>query len=88
LVNVEANACGTPVVVFNTGGCPETISAASGIVVEENTVQSVENAIYRVYESSDLSKENCIQSAVLYNEKDKYQDYYALYCELMCESDE
>lgn len=32
-VNLEAEACGTPVVTYNTGGCAETISLSSSKVV-------------------------------------------------------
>ncbi len=33
-VNLEAEACGTPVVTYDTGGCRETIKDARSIVVE------------------------------------------------------
>lgn len=36
-VNLEAIACGTPVVTYRTGGSPETINEESGIVVEPET---------------------------------------------------
>ena len=39
-VNLEAEACGTPVVTYDTGGCRETIRKKESIVIEAN--QSVE----------------------------------------------
>lgn len=32
-VNLEAEACGTPVVTYNTGGCAETITCRTSAVV-------------------------------------------------------
>ncbi len=34
-VNLEAEACGTPVVTYNTGGCSETVQREDSLVVEE-----------------------------------------------------
>lgn len=33
-VNLEAEACGTPVVTYDTGGCAETITGRSSTAVE------------------------------------------------------
>ena len=33
-VNLEAEACGTPVITYDTGGCRETVSRAGSSVVE------------------------------------------------------
>ena len=35
-VNLEAEACGTPVVTYDTGGCRETIRKKKSIVIEAN----------------------------------------------------
>lgn len=35
-VNLEAEACGTPVVTYDTGGCRETIRKTDSIVIEAN----------------------------------------------------
>ena len=36
MVNVEALACGTPVVTFKTGGCPEIVDDTCGCIVKAN----------------------------------------------------
>lgn len=33
-VNLEAEACGTPVITYNTGGCSETIRRADSVLIE------------------------------------------------------
>lgn len=43
--NIEALACGTPIVTYNTGGSPEAIDDKTGIVVEQGDVSSLIKAI-------------------------------------------
>lgn len=35
-VNMEAEACGTPVITYDTGGCRETIKSANSLAIEQN----------------------------------------------------
>lgn len=37
-VNIEALACGTPVVTFNTGGSPEAVNEETGVVVNKGDI--------------------------------------------------
>ena len=39
--NLEAIACGTPVITYNTGGSPEAISEETGVVCEKGDLKSV-----------------------------------------------
>ena len=41
LVNAESLACGTPVITFNTGGCPEIIDDSCGAVVDTDDVAAM-----------------------------------------------
>lgn len=41
--NLEAQACGTPLVTFNTGGSPESVKY--GVVVDDKNVNSLLDAI-------------------------------------------
>jgi len=43
--NLEAQACGTPVVTYRTGGAPETISPDTGIVVDKGDIHGLLSAI-------------------------------------------
>lgn len=40
-VNLEAEACGTPVFTYNTGGCAETVSMERSKVIEPSTFERV-----------------------------------------------
>lgn len=44
-VNLEALACGTPVVTYRTGGSPEAVDEHTGIVVEKGDVNALAEAI-------------------------------------------
>ena len=78
-VNIEAIACGTPVITFNTGGSPEIIDETCGIVVEKNDVDGMLNAIIEVCENKPFKKEDCVNRAKNYDMNDKFKEYVALY---------
>lgn len=40
-VNLEAIACGTPVITYNTGGSPESVSVEHGFVVDKGDLSAV-----------------------------------------------
>lgn len=82
LVNIEANACGTPVVVFDTGGAPECIDNKSGVVVNYNDVEGVIREVDRIRESIPFSKNDCINRAKQFDMNAKYKEYVDLYNEL------
>ena len=46
-VNMEAEACGTPVITYDTGGCAETISRRDSRIVSQN-VESIYESLLRV----------------------------------------
>lgn len=39
--NIEAIACGTPVITYKTGGCPEAVKSNDGFVVDKGGLQEV-----------------------------------------------
>ena len=47
-VNLEALACGTPVITYRTGGSPEAVDAATGRVVERGDYEGLLSAIAEV----------------------------------------
>ena len=45
LTTVEAQACGTPVVIYNTDACPETIVSGESILVKQGDVDALTLAV-------------------------------------------
>ena len=79
LVNAEALACGTPVLTFNTGGCPEVIDEDTGVVLMNEDIASVEQAIISMCESGNYSKDACIERAKQFDSVLKYNEYLSLF---------
>lgn len=82
--NIEALACGTPVITYNTGGSPEAIDAQTGIVVEKGDVNGLYQAIQRICtKGKGYYSQKCRERAVrLFNKEERYADYLELYKEL------
>lgn len=82
-VNIEALACGTPVITYKTGGSPEAIDSKTGIVVELGNINAIADAIKTVKENPFSSK-NCRQRAVDFFDKNNcFDKYIYLYNELL-----
>lgn len=78
-VNLEAIACGTPVVTYRTGGSPESLTPETGIVVGVGDVKAMAAAITQMKESP-LSSYACRDYALEYFDKDKcFEKYIELY---------
>lgn len=76
--NIEALACGTPVITFKTGGSVESIDSNCGIVVEKGNMAELISAIKRL-KLNNFSSEKCISRAKMYDKNDRYLDYIRLY---------
>lgn len=83
LVNIEALACGTPVITFNTGGSAQCIDDTCGVVVEKNDVLAMYNEIMRICETEPFSKDACIKHSRAFNANEKYDDTIKLYSSLV-----
>ncbi len=79
--NLEALACGTPVVTYRTGGSPEAISPETGVVVEQADVQGMAEAIRSICDKGkDHYTEVCRKRAEEQFDKDKcFEKYVELY---------
>lgn len=78
-VNLEALACGTPVITYRTGGSPEAIDEETGVVVPQGDVNALAEAIKRI-KNAPLSREACRQRAEKMFDKNKcFQRYIELY---------
>lgn len=82
-VNIEALACGTPVITYKTGGSPEAVDSKTGMVIEQGNVTALANAIMNMRESP-LSSEACRKRAeVLFDKDNCFEKYVELYEELV-----
>lgn len=87
-VNLEALACGTPVVTYNTGGSPEAIDSKTGIVVEKGDIQTLADSIIEIINHPDrYSRENCrLRAETQFNKDTQFNKYIDLYEELLSKS--
>ena len=77
--NLEALACGTPVITYDTGGSGESVTEDCGIVVEKGNCEKLLAAILKVCEEHPFSAKVCRQRAQNYDRSDRYAEYLALY---------
>ena len=78
-VNLEALACGTPVLTFRTGGSPESLDEKTGVVVECDDEEALYEAIIRSEEQRPFKCEDCRNRSLRYNQSDKFLEYAKLY---------
>ncbi|MBQ9228220.1 MAG: glycosyltransferase [Eubacterium sp.] len=79
LVNIEALACGTPVLTYHTGGSPECIDSTCGADVEKGNVSLALKEIMRICEERPFSPESCMKRAALFRSSRQVKAYIALY---------
>ena len=77
--NLEALACGTPVITFNSGGSPECISNQTGIIVEKGNMKALDMAIESIKNNKNIMSDNCVQRARLFDKNVKFEEYVELY---------
>lgn len=83
-VNLEAIACGTPVVTYRTGGSVESVTPHTGAVIEQGNVKGALEVV-RMIEKKGKSfyRQTCRDYALAhFNKEERYADYMKLYDEL------
>lgn len=78
-VNIEALACGTPVVTFDTGGSPEIIDKSSGCVVQPDNIDELEEKIKLICRNKAKYFNGCLDRAKCYDKNDRFNEYYELF---------
>ena len=74
-VNLEALACGTPLISYETGGGPEIITEEIGAVIPKADIQSLARHILSIRSSHEA----CEVTASQFDRKHCYQPYIKLY---------
>ena len=76
---IEANACGTPVIVFDCTALPEIVTAETGVVLRSCTPETVAKTIVGTDFSKDRFSAACIAHAWRFEKKKMYSQYIELY---------
>ncbi|MEH6588511.1 MAG: glycosyltransferase family 4 protein [Halioglobus sp.] len=66
MVAIEAAACGTPTVAFNTGGVADAISAANGALAPTNDYKQLSRLLLDVIDTGHPQPDSCISHAAAY----------------------
>lgn len=82
--NLEALACGTPVITYQTGGSPEAIDRNTGVVVKYQDVNELAEMTQWVCETHPFSPEDCRNRVeTLFNQDIQFSKYIHLYHQLL-----
>ena len=83
--NLEAMACGTPVVTYNTGGSPETVTAGTGLVIEKGDIQTAAIEIGRLCQQPATTFEDVCRQRIVrhFNKEDRFSEYLELYSKIL-----
>lgn len=83
--NLEALACGTPVITYRTGGSVEAVDTATGLVIRRGDIPALATAVKQVCSRPDpeTMRKACRERAeCLYNREDRFAEYVRLYEDL------
>lgn len=87
MVNVEALACGTPVITYSTGGSVECIDETCGRVVEKENILGIVSEIQNLT-TGFITNKFSFDRAKLYEKSLKYLEYIELYEKIVEATDE
>ena len=82
MVNLESLACGTPIVMFATGGCPEAVDEQTGVVVPKGDLDAFCAAIEKLSAQKAELAPACMERALRFDAERTFQSYLDLYKEL------
>lgn len=78
-VNMEAVACGTPIITFNTGGSLEILTEKIGMVVDCDDLGGLQHGIEEICEYELFSTVDCIEHSKKFDMNERFQEYIDLY---------
>lgn len=80
--NLEALACGTPVLTFATGGSTESIDETCGLVTKEKSAEAIYRAALQM-KHSPFDRKLCAKKGREYDKKIRFSQYIELYREIL-----
>ena len=78
-VNLEALACGTPVITYNTGGSPEAITTDCGLIINKGNILEIAEGIRRKIYTKSIINEFCLDRSRSFSSEEKFKLYYKLF---------
>ena len=81
-VNLEAIACGTPIITYRTGGSVESVDASWGYVVEQGDIDTTQKILEDLVGKEKKVKE-CLESSKQYAKEAKFEEYIELYHQIL-----
>lgn len=78
-VNIEALACGTPVVTFATGGSPEIPDKSCGTVIAVDDNEALLREVIRICEDRPFKREACLARAAGLERDAQFERYLRFY---------
>lgn len=82
-VNIEALACGTPVLTYATGGSAEIIDETCGDSVLTKDREMLIKKILFIYENKPYDRSDCLNRAKHFDMNDKFVEYVDLYKKIL-----
>lgn len=84
-VNLEAIACGTPVITYRTGGSIEAVTPDTGIIVPQGDTGALLDSFRKIKsEGKETYRSRCREYAVRnFRKEDRYAEYLSLYDTLL-----
>jgi len=82
-VNIEALACGAPVITYETGGSPEIIDKTCGLSIKQDDINSLKDTIIKVCETKPFKKQACVKHTQKYSMNERFKEYVDLYKEIV-----
>jgi glycosyltransferase involved in cell wall biosynthesis len=87
LTTVEAMACGTPPILYDSTASPEIISSETGFLIDKFDIKKAYQVIKFLRSNPDVLNEysvNCIERVKSkFNSLDRYKDYVKLYSKIL-----
>jgi glycosyltransferase involved in cell wall biosynthesis len=79
--NLEALACGTPVVTFQTGGSPESIDERTGLVARRGDIDDLFAKILQIRQNGKAAYSAACRARAeaMFRREERYQQYIDLY---------
>ena len=83
-MNIEAQACGTPVITFQSGGSGESIlDGITGLVIPQGHYDALKQALVDWPSKNEQIQEFCVENSKKYDKSVMYHQYKLLYQQLM-----